>query len=562
MKSVCKFELKQDYEDYVNDVDMLGHVIEEDKVYLRLGRHFEFCIHADFTVNNKKNVQVLGSRCDLTKFAKVKITNTDTQELKVINPTKLVNLDPGNYKIDYGVWIDDNKETYTTPPYTFRDCPEVIYIQVDPIVTLVSNCFADQCVNLTGIMFGEPDQYPEGQCVFSEPYSHNDVILNSHIEFTAGTKSDGFLMQCPKIKNIYVADNISTFNGCFGLHDSPMGRQGHGTDILGVRNYSDIKTEIYLGKDVEDVQFRAQNKIYKCIISQENPHIVYDPITHTVIKKELNSAGKKVILTGLGWGYPNNTITIPSGYTMGHGYTTFVELLSVKTIDLSDYDDTTRLAPYPYPNDDPRKGVWYYISGICFDGFRDMSGVETLILPKNIKLIPGKYCNGFRGVKNLIVPVDEAPIVVWSGEYGYWGNRRDVMPTHYTSLTGGTNISSCGLGVNVSETKNLYVIYNGGTSQEELTKKASWTDDYDIVKTNEWSVDTGQVDGQGLKIYTWERPNIWKYIQKSFDDTDIPETYKLFWEDACKSPCREYTINYLSEQQMTNLINSLNPNNN
>jgi len=98
---------------------MLGYVLEEDKVYLRLGRHYEFCIHADFSVNSVKNVQLLGTNSELNKFAKIKITNLDTNEYRVINPTRLVEFQPGDYKIDYGIWIDSNNETYTTPSCTF-----------------------------------------------------------------------------------------------------------------------------------------------------------------------------------------------------------------------------------------------------------------------------------------------------------------------------------------------------------------------------------------------------------------------------------------------------------
>ena len=133
MKSICKFDTKQEYEDYSNEVDMLGHVIEENKVYLRLGRLFTFCIHADFTVASNKNVQLIGNDTDLTKLAKVRITNKTTQESRVINPTKVVTFEAGDYKIDYGVYIDDNKETYTVPNWLFQNCPEVTYILVDTI---------------------------------------------------------------------------------------------------------------------------------------------------------------------------------------------------------------------------------------------------------------------------------------------------------------------------------------------------------------------------------------------------------------------------------------------
>ena len=557
MESICKFETKQAYEDYVNVVDMLGHVISEDKVYLKLGRYYSFCIHAEFTVPTNKDVQLLGAGstygADLTKFAKIKITNLDTEESRVINPTKVVNFEAGNYKVDYGIWIDDNRETYTTPNFTFKSCPEVTYIQVDPIVTQLTNMFVADCANLTGMMFGDPDQYPEGECVFNQPYSHNDVIINSHISFV--DNSNGFLRRCPKIGNMYIADGVTNFVGCYGTHDSAMGNAYAG---FPTNNFSDVKTEIYLGKDVQDVQFRAQNKIYRCIVSPENTYIEYDPITHTVIKKELNASGQKVILTGMGYGYPNHTLTIPAGYTMGHGYSTFAELPDIETINLLDYDATGRLAPYPYPSGDPRSGNWYYISGVSFDGFRDMDNVETLILPRNTVLMPSKYCNGFGKVKNLVIPAEQAPVVAWSGQWGYWGDRSNVMPSNTTPLTGGTNNQDCGMGWNAEE-RNIYVIYNGETSEEALAKKASWTNDYDNVRANEWARNTGEVDDQGRAIYVWERPNIWKYIQMNYENA--PEAYRNYWGSACKSPCREYTLSYLTESEMEQKISELLSNN-
>ena len=65
---------------------------------------------------------------------------------------------------------------------------------------------------------------------------------------------DVFLRRCPKIGNMYIADGVTNFVGCYGTHDSAMGNSYAG---FPTNNFSDIKTEIYLGKDVQDVQFRA-----------------------------------------------------------------------------------------------------------------------------------------------------------------------------------------------------------------------------------------------------------------------------------------------------------------
>lgn len=523
MKSICKFELKQDYEDYSNEVDMLAHVLEEDKVYLRLGRHFEFCIHADFTVASNKNVQVLGETCDLNKIAKVRITNVDTNESRVINPTKLVNFDAGDYKLDYGVYINDDKETYTTPEYVFQECPEVTYIQVDPIVTILRRGFVGWCTNLTGIMFGEPNQYPETQ-VFTQPYSHNDVILNNHISFYDG--SNRFLQGCTKIGNVYVGDEVTGFNSCFGIINSCMW-QVHNKAC---ETFSDTyKTEIYLGEKVETVLFCNQNKINRCIISPNNNYIQYDSTVNGIIKKQLNAAGKKVIIAGLGSGYPNGYLKIPSGYLL-NSYTTYSGLRDIKVIDLSEYDTEARC-------DDG-------IIGITFTGFRD-SRAETLILPTNVHFIP-KFVAGFSYVKNFVVPTKLAPIVSWGGDYTPWYGTRQSIYDYCINL-----VSNCygtfGSGVNDKSERNLYVL--DGTTDE----KDSWTEQYDRTQVEDWkATDTPDPDD-------YDRPNMWCDLLKDYNDAG---TDHVKWPTESRSPYRSYTINYLSQQQMANLINSLNPNNN
>ena len=101
MKSICKFELKSEYEDYQNEVDILAHIIEENKVYLRLGRQFSFCIHGYFNVPSKKDVRVLGINVDLANFASIKFTNLDTGEVKRESSSinKIVNLEAGSWRI-------------------------------------------------------------------------------------------------------------------------------------------------------------------------------------------------------------------------------------------------------------------------------------------------------------------------------------------------------------------------------------------------------------------------------------------------------------------------------
>ena len=536
MKSICRCELKQDYENYVNDVDILGHVIEEDKVYLRLGRRYEFCIHADFTVSSAKNVQVLGNNSDLTKFAKIRITNLSTNESRVINPTKLINFEEGNYKLDYGVWIDDNKETYTTPQYTFQQCPEVTYIQVDPIVTKLDRAFVGWNSNLTGIMFGEPDQYPEGPCVFSEPYSHNDVIVNNHITFYDG--STRFLQGCSKIKNVYIGDEVTGFSGCFGFNNPCMWQVNRQSCIT---NSSTYKSEIYLGAKVTNLKLQASNKIYKCIISPENTSLVYDPAINSIIRSNLNSEGKKVILTGLGTGYVNGYLKIPSGYVFGNSYETYSSLADIKVLDLSEFD-SVKVNP---------DGV----VGVYFDGFRDLGNLETLILPRNVHFLPSIYANGFGKVKNLVVPTEIAPLVSWGP--GDWGDRAHIMTINYTCLFSGSNCD-CPVGyLAPKDQRNLYVLDSNNQSNKD-----TWNNDYDYSTVHDWLQDKNNPS------LGYVRPNAWKYVQMNATDPSIPVNYSNCWHDntgeisAYYSPCQEFTLNYLSEQQMTNLISSLNPNNN
>jgi hypothetical protein len=79
MESICTFTVKSDYESYENTKDILAQVTTdtEDKVYLKIGREYSFCIHADFVVETEKDVILLGNggsanaRADLTKFAKI-----------------------------------------------------------------------------------------------------------------------------------------------------------------------------------------------------------------------------------------------------------------------------------------------------------------------------------------------------------------------------------------------------------------------------------------------------------------------------------------------------------
>jgi len=136
------------------------------------------------------------------------------------------------------------------------------------------------------------------------------------------------------------------------------------------------------------------------------------------------------------------------------------------------------------------------------------------------------------------------------------------MPANTTSLFGATNNQTCTMGhaVPVGE-RNIYVLYNGGENPtaEQAAKKATWTNDYDELKDSSWRTDTGEVDDQGKPIYVYERPNVWKYIQMAYDDA--PETYKLLWKSECKSPCREYTLSYLTESEMEQKISELLSNN-
>ena len=510
MKSICKFDTKQEYEDYSNEVDMLGHVIEENKVYLRLGRLFTFCIHADFTIASDKNVQLIGNDCDLTKLAKIKITNKTTQESRVINPTKLVSFEAGDYKIDYGIYVDDNKETYTTPNYLFQNCPEVTYILVDTIVTRINKYMCSICNNLTGIMFGEEDQYPETQ-VFSEPYSHNDVIVNGHASFV--DNSTNFLQRCPNIRNVYIDDDVANFTGCFGMNNSCMWGGNH------YNNSDSVFTEVYLGKNVTTgVRFCNQNKITNYVISSENPNIEFDSTVHAIVGKTLRN-GKKVIYTSIGR-FPNNYLEVPSGYIF-NSYDAYCGV-KLDVINLYNYDTITT-------NGDG-------VSGIAFTGFRDVN-VVTLILPRDCRYI-NRFAAGFGKIENLIIPSTVAPIVDWGGDYTAWyGTRESVYDYCFNLVT-----NCCGtLGSSVPKgSRNLYVLE--GTQNE----KDSWVEQYDRTNTTYW-----QNGDTGIN----ERPNMWyDMTQVLYVDGDT-----IKWPVESRSPYREYVLNYQSTQDMNTLIASLIP---
>lgn len=504
MKSICKFELKSEYEDYQNEVDILAHVIEENKVYLRLGRQFSFCIHGYFNVPSKKDVRVLGINVDLANFASIKFTNLDTGEVKRESSSinKIVNLEAGSWRIDYGIYKQDSG--YVTPAAMFSgwisndnkaDIPELTYIQVDPIVTKVDRSFVRECSNLTGAMFGELDVYPETE-VFDTPYSHNDVIVNSYVSFVDNS-SINFLQGCSKIGNVYIADGVSGFNGCFGMNDM----WGETYDN------NPVPTQVYLGKSVKApvlpttfMGFLNQNKITKYIVNPENTEIEYDSTVQALVLK-----GTHTIIAGLGL-YKDGMLTIPSGYTI-RGYREY-EGRGPIIVDMSEYDQHTTL-----------------------QGIRDLLSAELLILPKNLTEID-MYRAGFPKVETLIVPTKVAPICKWGDGIG---NRTNAYDYAFSTKS---NISGYGLGGRADKTKRkLYVIE--GTAEE----KATWTNKYD-----NWSNPPANTWQNGT-TGNWERPNLWYDLTLSYDEGD----FKSLW-NAASGPYQEFEIVFVPENEMDALI--------
>jgi hypothetical protein len=85
---------------------MLAFVKEEDKVYLRLGRNFSFCIHGYYNVPSNATIKILGDNVVIDNFAALRLINLDTGE--IIKESSSINrtmtLTSGNWKIDYGIY--------------------------------------------------------------------------------------------------------------------------------------------------------------------------------------------------------------------------------------------------------------------------------------------------------------------------------------------------------------------------------------------------------------------------------------------------------------------------
>lgn len=511
MKSICKFELKSEYEDYQNEVDILAHVIEENKVYLRLGRQFSFCIHGYFNVpSNNSVIKILGDNVVLDNFAALKFTNLDTGEVKSESSSinRTATLTQGNWKIDYGLYKRDTG-FYVAPASMFDNGITVNYIQVDPIVTQVSAQFIRYCPQLTGAMFGELDQYPEVE-VFDQPYSRNDVILQN-IAFT-NNDSTNFLGGnggCPLVRNVYVGDTVTGFVGCFGH-----------VDANGKTFDSSIKSQVYIGKLVQlpstdlgsdYLNFINQNKITEFIVSPENPNFIYDNTVQALIRKDTSDG--KIIAAGVGT-FNNDMLQIPAGYRM-RNYRCYQGRAPI-IVDLSEFDDHNHTLKNKLM------------------GIRDLNKAELVILPKNLKTIEIYHGAGLSNCESLIVPTKVAPICQWGND----GNLGDRTSAYKGAFSTQTNMTGNGLGHLADKTKRkLYVIE--GTAEE----KATWTNKYDNwpnPPANTW---------QNGTTGNWERPNLWYDLTLSYDDGD----FKSLW-NAASGPYQEFEIIFVPENQMDALI--------
>lgn len=524
MKSICSFTTKSDYEEYQNEVEMLAHVVEdgvENKVYLR-DKQFSFCIHGYYHVDSKKNVRILGENVLMDNFAALKLTNLTTGEVKresnIIN--KIVNLEAGDWKIDYGVyareggiyvmpasmlsgWVENQNNT--------RPLDDLTYVQVDPIVTQVSRLSIRVCPNLTGIMFGEMDDYPQTE-VFGEPYSHNDVIINNHISFT-GDSSINFIQGCPKIRNVYVADEVQGFNGCFGANDHWGSTYNHNNPVL---------SKVYLGKSVKVpsggfMYFLNQNKITEYIVNPENNELEYDPVVQALVLK-----GTHIIVGGVG-NYKNGMLKIPAGYTL-RNYREY-EGVGPIILDMSEYDQHTTL-----------------------QGIRDLWSAELMILPKNLQRI-SLYRAGFPKAETIIIPTKVAPTCGW-GDNNELGNRNNVYDYAFSTVT---NMASLGTSVPVNKRK-LYVI--AGTAEEQAT----WTNPYDNQSSRypehpENPDHSNNVWYDGT-THEWCRPNLWHDLTLAWEDGD----YRMRWSGEPGKPAKssgpyhEYEIIFVPENEMDTLI--------
>ncbi len=277
---------------------------------------------------------------------------------------------------------------------------------------------------------------------------------------------------------------------------------------------ANIKSVVYLGQNVTATRFGTLfsngNKVVKFIVHPNNPRFIYDETVSAVLDKTVYPNTKKII-----FGANTEYLKIPSGYVVNN-YEAYRGRTGIKIVDLSEYNNDT------------------------FQGFIDCSGVQTMIIGPTIRYIQ-KFEGGKAGMQNLIIINKEAPIVYWGTDGDPWYGTENHVGD-YSFFQAGDNAGSLGCSnggwyVNPDYTvRNVYVL--DGTTSE----KATWTNQYDTTSTNYWGN---------------ERPNVWAFCWIKWEDAPTAQRGDLF-----HTQYNGFTLNYKTQQEIDQLINSLIPNNN
>lgn len=458
MQGINIFNTVDEFESYANPYDSLALTEDNQEVHLRDGRNFKYVIHAYYTVDKTVNGTIIGTDCDLTKIARIRITTPSGKHIYLNASRKYPFEELGEYTIDYGLF-----DTTTAPAYLLNGCTTLsnglgsylTYVQIDSDVTGFESFFISNNSKVTGAIFGNLDEYPETQ-VFDDPYSRNDIIIGDHVTSMGGRLCQG----CPKVRNVYVGDGITSVGTLF-----------YST------NDQSVYTALYIGRSVTGCNPQMQSKIRKYIVSPENETYLLDEETGFLLDKQrFNRDGVKVILTGNN-GDDRGYLYVPSGYII-NGYHTFCGKWGIKVADLRDYD-------YASNTDYAALG-----SVVSFTGFKDACYTNLIIMPRTVKYI--NRFNGGTSRANLLFFNPEPPIVDWGGDWNpFPGSSGHVYG--YSFLNAGDYAGS----VNPDYNLNIYVL--AGTAEQQ----AHWTDNYDQSSTEYWGT---------------ERPNRWKSATSSWDE--------------------------------------------
>lgn len=516
MESITTFASSTAYSGYPNAVDMLAHVPSEEKVYINESKgEYDYVISAWFKIETRSDFKFM-AKSAILRVPKIRINNLSNNTVTIQVPTTRLVLNPGVYRIDYGIFKHSDG-TYHLPSYIFDtnsdvhwsfDNNKVRYFIAYPQITTIeaNSVIADPL--LTGGYFKAEEEGLQEMIQEVDNYFLNDVqptlldinkgVVEGHI-----TTVDRLFAQCNNVGDVYLDENVSTVTGVF----------------LRCRSNA-VPSTIHIGSKVRGIYLPHQWKVRKVEISENNPYIEWDESIRCVVEKELVN-GKKQIVTGGGI-WENDYLYIPSGYNIRGSYPNYQSYVvfegrNTKIVNLLDYDGTN------------------------VTGFKDSAYIETFILPKTTTQI-GLYTNSLQRVKNFVIPTKVAPLVPWYSDStgrSPWGARGSQYG--YSFVEGGNEFGGrLGDKVDVSERK-LYVIE--GTQSD----KDSWTEQYDRTNIAYWKNSDTQTN---------ERDNVWHDVTLDIED---PNVEVQEWKRT-KDLYRQYTLNYLSEDEMTNKINSLIPN--